>query len=77
MDICGRIGRDILGFIVENIYVSDLFNFLGFVMVYDYDFLFSGFGEGIVNIWVGWKLYFIINYKRFFYYVLIFVLKVF
>lgn len=36
MDICGRAGRDILGFIVENTHVSDLSNLSGFVMVYDF-----------------------------------------
>lgn len=36
MDICGRAGRDVLGFIVENTHVSDLSNLSGFVMVYDF-----------------------------------------
>lgn len=36
MDICGRAGRDVLGFIVENTHVSDISNISWFVMVNDF-----------------------------------------
>lgn len=36
MDICGRAGRDILGFIVKNTHVSDISNRSVFLMVYDF-----------------------------------------